>query len=85
MELLGANFVKGWPPPLPVPAIGTKGCTYLHAPVFMGPANALESTGIVLVSGNQEVVKKTEPALTRMTGKVVNFGPLAVIPPLPRK
>ncbi|PUZ22451.1 3-hydroxyisobutyrate dehydrogenase [Chitinophaga costaii] len=53
----------------------TKGFTYLHAPVFMGPANALESTGIMLVSGNQEVVKKLEPALSKMTGKVLNFGP----------
>src|SRR5437764_8979607 len=30
-----------------------KGFTYLHAPVFMGPQNALESTGLMLVSGDQ--------------------------------
>lgn len=52
-----------------------KGFTYLHAPVFMGPSNALDSTGFMLVSGNQEVIKKMEPALAKMTGKVVNFGP----------
>jgi len=52
-----------------------KGFTYLHAPVFMGPPNALESTGTMLVSGDQEVIKKWEPELSRMTGKVVNFGP----------
>lgn len=51
-----------------------KGFTYLHAPVFMGPGNALDSTGFMLVSGNQEVVKKMEPALAKMTGKVVNLG-----------
>lgn len=52
-----------------------KGFTYLHAPVFMGPSNALDSTGFMLVSGNQDVIKKMEPALAKMTGKVVNFGP----------
>ncbi|WP_143309059.1 NAD(P)-dependent oxidoreductase [Chitinophaga vietnamensis] len=52
-----------------------RGYTYLHAPVFMGPVNALESTGTMLVSGDQEVVKKWEPTLSKMTGKVLNFGP----------
>ena len=52
-----------------------KGFTYLHAPVFMGPVNALESTGTMLVSGDQEVIARFEPALAAMTGKVMNFGP----------
>jgi 3-hydroxyisobutyrate dehydrogenase len=52
-----------------------KGITYLHAPVFMGPPNALESTGYMLVSGDQEVVKKAEPELSKMTGKLINLGP----------
>jgi 3-hydroxyisobutyrate dehydrogenase len=52
-----------------------KGFTYLHAPVFMGPANALDSSGYMLVSGNQDVVNKLEPQLALMTGKVLNFGP----------
>ena len=52
-----------------------KGYTYLHAPVFMGPPNALESTGYMLVSGDQDVIKKVEPQLAKMTGKVINFGP----------
>ena len=51
-----------------------RGYTYLHAPVFMGPANALESTGTILVSGDQEVINKVEPELAKMTGKVLNFG-----------
>jgi 3-hydroxyisobutyrate dehydrogenase len=54
-----------------------QGYTYLHAPVFMGPANALEGSGFMLVSGDQEVIKKVEPALAAMTGKVLNFGPEA--------
>ncbi|MCX3267233.1 NAD(P)-dependent oxidoreductase [Pedobacter agri] len=51
-----------------------KGFTYLHAPVFMGPPNALESTGNMLVSGDQEVIKKVEDELSKMTGKLLNFG-----------
>ena len=51
-----------------------KGFTYLHAPVFMGPQNALESTGSMMVSGDQSVINKLEPELAKMTGKVINFG-----------
>lgn len=52
-----------------------KGLTYLHAPVFMGPSNALESTGYMLVSGDQSVIKKFESDLSKLTGKLINFGP----------
>ena len=52
-----------------------KGFTYLHAPVFMGPPNALESTGNMLVSGDQSVIEKVKPELSKMTGNVINFGP----------
>lgn len=52
-----------------------KGFTYLHAPVFMGPPNALESTGNMLVSGDQQVIEKVLPELSKMTGKVMNLGP----------
>jgi 3-hydroxyisobutyrate dehydrogenase len=51
-----------------------KGFTYLHAPVFMGPQNALESTGYMLVSGDQSVISRLEPVLSKMTGKLMNFG-----------
>jgi len=51
-----------------------KGFTYLHAPVFMGPPNALGSTGNMLVSGDQEVIEKVMPELSRMTGRVLNLG-----------
>jgi 3-hydroxyisobutyrate dehydrogenase len=52
-----------------------RGFTYLHAPVFMGPPNALESTGYMLVSGDQAVIGQLEPVLSAMTGKLLNFGP----------
>jgi len=52
-----------------------QGFIYLHAPVFMGPSNALESTGYMLVSGDQNVIAQVEPALIKMTGKILNFGP----------
>jgi 3-hydroxyisobutyrate dehydrogenase len=51
------------------------GYTYLHAPVFMGPPNALESTGSMLVSGDQDVITKSMDDLSKWTGKVLNFGP----------
>ena len=47
-----------------------RGYTYLHAPVFMGPINALESTGFMLVSGDQSVISKLEPQLSAMTGRL---------------
>ena len=52
----------------------SKGFLYQHAPVFMGPQNALESTGYMLVSGNQDLVKKLGPWLSALTGKLINFG-----------
>lgn len=51
-----------------------RGFTYLHAPVFMGPSNALESTGYMLVSGDPSAIATLEPALSKMTGKVLHFG-----------
>lgn len=51
-----------------------EGLVYVHAPVFMGPQNALESTGIILVSGERTRVEKVKPWLAPMTGKVVDLG-----------
>jgi 3-hydroxyisobutyrate dehydrogenase len=51
-----------------------RGYTYLHAPVFMGPPNALDGTGYMLVSGDQAVIDRHSPALSKMTGKLINFG-----------
>ncbi len=52
-----------------------RGITYLHAPVFMGPRNALDATGLMLVSGDREVIARVTPLLTPMTGKLVDLGP----------
>jgi 3-hydroxyisobutyrate dehydrogenase len=52
-----------------------KGFIYQHAPVFMGPVNALEGTGFILLSGDQDIISKLEPELSKMTGKLLHFGP----------
>ncbi len=51
-----------------------KGHNYIHTPVFMGPQNALEGTGFMLVSGDQALINSLEPFLSKMTGKLINFG-----------
>jgi len=51
-----------------------KGFFYQHAPVFMGPANALEASGFMLLSGEEELTKKLEPELAKMTGQLLHFG-----------
>lgn len=51
-----------------------RGFTYVHAPVFMGPPNALDSTGYMLISGDREVTALVMPFLEKMTGKVIDFG-----------
>ncbi len=40
----------------------------------MGPQNALESTGLMLISGPAELVKALSPELAPMTGKLVPLG-----------
>jgi len=52
------------------------GYSYIHAPVFMGPQNALNSTGYMLVSGDKKLIDRVEPELAKMTGKLVYLGPL---------
>jgi 3-hydroxyisobutyrate dehydrogenase len=51
-----------------------RGVPFVHAPVFMGPQNALESTGVMLVSGDAALVESLTPALSAMTGKLSNLG-----------
>jgi 3-hydroxyisobutyrate dehydrogenase len=51
-----------------------KGFIYQHAPVFMGPANALESSGFMLVSGDRDIISRLQPELSKMTGKLLDFG-----------
>ena len=51
-----------------------RGITFVHAPVFMGPQNARDATGIMMVSGPRSVVDPLRPALAPMTGKLVDLG-----------
>lgn len=48
---------------------------FQHAPVFMGPKNALESTGIMLASGDKAQFDALSPFLEKMTGKLHYLGP----------
>ena len=52
-----------------------RGVPFQHAPVFMGPQNALESTGIMLASGDRARFDALSPELAKMTGKLVYLGP----------
>ena len=48
--------------------------TFVHVPVFMGPANALEGTGLMLVSGEKARHDALLPTLQKMTGNVLYMG-----------
>jgi 3-hydroxyisobutyrate dehydrogenase len=52
-----------------------RGVTFQHAPVFMGPQNALDSTGVMLASGDRAIYDALAPELARMTGKLIYLGP----------
>jgi len=52
-----------------------RGFEFQHAPVFMGPQNALESTGIMLASGDPARFDRLSPELSKMTGKLLYMGP----------
>jgi 3-hydroxyisobutyrate dehydrogenase len=51
-----------------------KGFSYQHAPVFMGPPNALEGTGYMLVSGDEVLIETLNPELSLMTGELLHLG-----------
>jgi 3-hydroxyisobutyrate dehydrogenase len=48
---------------------------FLHTPVFMGPPNALDATGVMLAAGPRERFELVRPELEKMTGKLVYLGP----------
>jgi 3-hydroxyisobutyrate dehydrogenase len=60
-----AERVKRW---------DARGRRYVHAPVFMGPSNAREGTGAMLVSGEKSRYEALLPTLERMTGRVSYLG-----------
>jgi len=51
-----------------------RGIAFQHAPVFMGPKNALDGTGVMMGSGDRKRFDTLEPALSKMTGKLVYVG-----------
>jgi 3-hydroxyisobutyrate dehydrogenase len=51
-----------------------KNIHYIHAPVFMGPQSALEATGMMMVSGDQNIIQTITPELESMTGTLKNLG-----------
>lgn len=51
-----------------------RGVAFQHAPVFMGPVNALDSTGLMLASGERALFDRLEAQLAPMTGKLVYLG-----------
>lgn len=50
------------------------GIPFIHAPVFMGPPNAAQATGLMLVSGDRALFERVRPVLEKMTGKVWYLG-----------
>jgi len=51
-----------------------RGVAFQHAPVFMGPQNALEATGVMMASGERDRFDRLEPELAKMTGRLVYLG-----------
>ncbi len=55
-------------------ALAARGVAFLHAPVFMAPKNARESTGLMLCAGPEAIYERAREALAAMTGKVWYVG-----------
>ena len=51
-----------------------RGKRFVHAPVFMGPANSRAGTGVMLISGDAARIGTLEPLLQTMTGTIVKLG-----------
>ncbi|HEY4442028.1 MAG TPA: NAD(P)-dependent oxidoreductase [Candidatus Elarobacter sp.] len=51
-----------------------RGKTFVHAPVFMGPQQAREGTGFMMISGDPDVRARVKPRLAPMTGKLLELG-----------
>lgn len=54
--------------------LNAEGVRYLHCPVFIGPAAARDSEGIILVSGPQQWFDEVKDALGRQATRVEYFG-----------
>lgn len=51
-----------------------RGQAFVHAPVFMSPANCHEGTGVMLLCGDKARCDALSPELKTMTGKLVYLG-----------
>jgi len=51
-----------------------RGKRFVHAPVFMGPANTRDGSGIMMTSCSQADYDKLKPFLDTMTGKLIYLG-----------
>ncbi len=51
-----------------------RGVTYVHAPVFMGPQNAHDASGLMLISGPRAIIDPLRAPLAAMTGQLVDLG-----------
>lgn len=52
----------------------TRGQVFVHAPVFMSPANCADGAGLMLLACTAERQAVLQPALQQMTGTVVYLG-----------
>jgi len=52
-----------------------RGVAFQHAPLFMGPQNALEASGVMLASGDRDRFDALAPKLSKMTANLVYLGP----------
>src|SRR6476661_6983887 len=50
------------------------GLSFAHCPVFMGPQNARDATGLILTSGAKATADRVQPWLAEMTGAVLYLG-----------
>jgi 3-hydroxyisobutyrate dehydrogenase-like beta-hydroxyacid dehydrogenase len=50
------------------------GIQFLHVPVFMGPAQAANATGLMLVSGSEKLFESVRPKLQQMTERIRYMG-----------
>jgi 3-hydroxyisobutyrate dehydrogenase len=51
-----------------------RGVRFVHAPVFMGPANTRDGSGTMMISTSQSDYDELRPMLESMTGKLVYLG-----------
>jgi 3-hydroxyisobutyrate dehydrogenase len=54
--------------------LAAAGRGFLHAPVFMGPAQARSQEGLMLCAGPAALYTRVEPELAAMTGKLLYLG-----------